>query len=215
MTDKQCERWKDFALRMARTCWKGRRNPGRKWIEEAVLDVFDSIDAQDLPLIRDWDNSDNYPEGHPWCRVDRYGHSAHPPYMCDLLTEWRWDYARANAQMPAKLADRIERAKDRDEYDLADDLEREWVDHWGGPVSSCVRAGLDVAVSMSAGVLGFTAGDVRHMYPEGVPDWISRQWDDGEIIGIKGVIPGVGFVPEPRGPCEKFTDMPDSASVWL
>lgn len=215
MTDKQYEQWKDFALRMARTCWKGRRNPGRKWLEEAVLDVFDSIKVEDLPLIQDWDNSDAYPEGHPSFRVDRYGDSACPPYMGDLLAEWRWDYVPTNARMPTKLASRIERANDRGDDDLAEDLERAWVDHWSDPVSCCVRAGLDLAVAMSDGVLGFTAGDVRAMYPEGVPDWISRHWDDGESIGVKAVIPGVGFVPEPKGPCEKFADMPDNASVWL
>jgi len=35
----------------------------------------------------------------------------------------------------------------------------------------CIRAGFDVAVSQSAGVLGFTAGDLRRMYNGVVQDW--------------------------------------------
>ena len=47
----------------------------------------------------------------------------------------------------------------------------QWSDQWGGPVCCCIRAGLDMACGPSAGVLGFTAGDLRRMFPEGVPDW--------------------------------------------
>jgi len=39
---------------------------------------------------------------------------------------------------------------------------------------SAIRAGLDVVVPesmVSAGVIGFTVGDIREMYPEGFPDW--------------------------------------------
>ena len=42
----------------------------------------------------------------------------------------------------------------------------------------CIRAGFDIAVNQSGGVLGFTAGDLRRMYNEDVPDWITNQdWD--------------------------------------
>jgi hypothetical protein len=45
-------------------------------------------------------------------------------------------------------------------------------------VSCCIRAGFDLAVKQSGGVLGFTAGDVRRMYDGAVPDWIAgRDWD--------------------------------------
>lgn len=87
-------------------------------------------------------------------------------------------------------------------------------DQWCGPVRCCLRMGLDLASEGSAGVLGFTAGDVRRMYPEGVPEWIARQWDDGKQIGVKAVCPGVGFVPEEKGPSERFEDMPDDAVLW-
>ncbi len=65
------------------------------------------------------------------------------------------------------------------------------------PVACCIRAGFDYAVKPSMRVLDFTAGDLRRMYPEGVPHWVKN--GDWETAGVKGVIPGVGFVPEPRG----------------
>ena len=40
-------------------------------------------------------------------------------------------------------------------------------------VSCCIRAGLDQASSPSAGVLGFTVGDLRRMYPSGIPGWVT------------------------------------------
>jgi hypothetical protein len=59
-------------------------------------------------------------------------------------------------------------------------------------VSCCIRAGFDMAVKQSGGVLGFTAGDVRRMYNGAVPDWIAGQdWD------------------------MPFERIPDDAPVWL
>jgi len=39
-------------------------------------------------------------------------------------------------------------------------------------VSCCFRAGLDVASSPSAGVLGFDVGMLRRMWPRGVPAYV-------------------------------------------
>jgi len=45
-------------------------------------------------------------------------------------------------------------------------------------ITCCIRAGFDLAVKQSGGVIGFTAGDVRRMYGGNVPDWITdRDWD--------------------------------------
>jgi len=58
---------------------------------------------------------------------------------------------------------------------------------------TAIRAGLDMVVPdymVSAGVLGFTIGDLREMYPEGLPDWLP------------------GFVkPKP--------ETPDDTQIWL
>lgn len=59
-------------------------------------------------------------------------------------------------------------------------------------VSCCLRAGLDRASEPSAGVLGFTVGDLRRMYPEGLPNWV-----------IEGYEPAI------------TADTPDDAGVWL
>lgn len=59
-------------------------------------------------------------------------------------------------------------------------------------VSCCIRAGLDRASSPSGGVLGFTVGDLRRMYPEGLPDWV-----------IDGYEPPI------------TNEIPDDAGVWL
>ena len=36
---------------------------------------------------------------------------------------------------------------------------------------------LDVASEPSAGVVGFTVGDLRKMYPEGIPQWIQDGYE--------------------------------------
>lgn len=41
-------------------------------------------------------------------------------------------------------------------------------------VQCCLRAGLDIASAPSAGVLGFTVGDLRAMYPLGLPKWTTE-----------------------------------------
>lgn len=45
-------------------------------------------------------------------------------------------------------------------------------------VTACIRAGLDVASAPSAGVLGFTVGDLRRMYPLGLPEWIAEYFKE-------------------------------------
>lgn len=59
-------------------------------------------------------------------------------------------------------------------------------------VSCCIRAGLDLASSPSGGVLGFTVGDLRRMYPEGLPGWV-----------IEGYEPPI------------TAETPDDMGVWL
>lgn len=48
-------------------------------------------------------------------------------------------------------------------------------------IECCLRAGLDVAATPSAGVLGFSVGDVTRIFEGNVPDWFSSQfkgWDE-------------------------------------
>lgn len=90
------------------------------------------------------------------------------------------------------------------------------IDRWMSPIRCCLRAGLDIAVSPSAGVQGFTAGTIRKMYPEGVPEWIVGQLDDQEQCEVTGVIPGVGLVLGDKvEKCPPFAAMPDNFPIWL
>lgn len=69
-------------------------------------------------------------------------------------------------------------------------------EQWEGPVRCCIRAGLDVASSPSAGVVGFTMGDLRRMYPEGLPDWVTT------------------FIIDPENPVP-LESISDQDGVWL
>lgn len=55
-----------------------------------------------------------------------------------------------------------------------------WEEQWVTPVTCCIRAGLDMASAPSAGVVGFTVGDLKRMYPEGIPAWVSEGMTNGD-----------------------------------
>jgi hypothetical protein len=167
MTREQFERWRDFALRMARTVYPATmRSPSRKWIVEQVGEFLDRLDGNgDVPAIVDWDGS----------------HGS--VIVTDEMSRFEHDL------MPWC----VERIEDDEEHE--DARER-----WWGPVRCCVRAGLDLASAPSAGVVGFTIGDLRRMYPEGLPVWIA------------------GGFHSPRGgkiSPRRIARLPDSEPVWL
>lgn len=58
-------------------------------------------------------------------------------------------------------------------------------------ITCCIRAGFDVAVEPSGGVLGFTAGDVRRMWAGDVPNWVKGWFED------------------------PFDSFPDDEALWL
>jgi len=194
MTSEQFIRWWTFADRMARTCYATSRRPSCAWICDTIDFFFECFTEENIAAIESWDNE---------------------PYPCDQMTEFLDNRSGYPPQCRAC------RDYDNDEPCRCDEIEElyyaQWDEQWGGPVCCCVRAGLDVALlgAGGMGVLGFTAGDIRRMYPEGVPDWIARQWDNGTVIGTAAVVPGVGFVPEAHGRCQRFEDMPDNVALWL
>jgi hypothetical protein len=188
MNADQYERWKDFARRMVTVAVSSRKKkPSRAHTREIIEFFFE-------------------------CRMDPYD-------------EWQrvkdWDYtgkAAGSNNYPMCVGDHI---RDIAEYHVPGywglpDGERgeAKIDRWMGPATCCIRAGLDLAAAPSAGVIGFTAGDLRRMYPEGVPDWVKGEpiW---ETIGVKAVVPGIGFVPKPTGDMCSFDDLPDDAKIWI
>ena len=51
-------------------------------------------------------------------------------------------------------------------------------------ITACIRAGFDVAVEPSAGVVGFTIGDIRRMWKNKVPDWV-KSWFETDFDSAK------------------------------
>ena len=233
MTPEQYDRWKDFALRMARTCYAKSRRPSAEWIVGVVEDFFDGIDRDDdwtTTLIESWDHSADHPtERQTWrsyCGCNGYRHEhGEPnrncdecrgsgthydffsgPLVCDMVMEHFDSYEPSSPECAACRQSRYD-----DDYDdslecRCDEIEEkhheQWQEQWGNPVRCCIRAGLDFASAPSAGVIGFTAGDVRRMYPEGVPDWVFppgeqlHYWPSEELNGT-------------------FDELPDDAGVVL
>ena len=201
MTQEQFERWRDFASRMANTCFRTRRRPNALWIKDVVADWFDRFDEADIPCVVDWDNSSVYPEGNPrrgragwlsYCDCDGRRSQAPDPQceechgrgvhyallgaLCvgDMVSGFLDDY-RGEAPRCRACNDSQGQAYSGADCrceDIDQLFREQWDDQWGGPVCCCIRAGLDCASAPSAGVVGFTAGDLRAMYPEGVPAWV-------------------------------------------
>jgi len=198
VTTEQYEHWKDFSIRMARTCFKRKRNPDTEEIEANVEHFFDCLDPEDLKSIVDWDHSDPYPEGSPRAGLDYGGHPKRAMLVTDMCKE------HADGWNPYYW------------YDLSETEEERRDDQFCGPVLCCIRAGLDMAVSPSVGVMGFAAGDLRRMYPGGVPDWITggpnHRWMTQHF---DGVVPDIGLLLGKSEVNGTFAEMPDAAELWL
>lgn len=168
ITPEQYEHWKDFALRMARTCFKHRRRPDTKEILENVEEFFECLDPDYLKDINEWDDSDN-----------------NVPYVTDLCEEMEENW---------------------NPYYWSDLSDAEWErrnDQFCVPVMCCIRAGLDMAVATSGGVIGFTAGDLRKMYPDDLPDWVTGGKDNRWSYWLKAKLNGT------------FAEMPNEAQLVL
>lgn len=63
---------------------------------------------------------------------------------------------------------------------------------FGEMLACCIRAGFDVAVSPSAGVMGYTVGDIRAIFKNKIPKWVND------------------FFEKPI-----TNDVPDDVEVWL
>lgn len=155
MTNEQFERMKEFATRMVPVAIGSNR--WRKVLAGHVEEVLARIDCENFGIhwrhIVDWDNKTKLPDDDGTCGFacsdDRY-------LLCDFMSVYCWD----------------------------NDLEREKEDRQGNcevvetkvgtALRCCIRAACDVAVAPSAGVLGFTVGDLRQMWPEGIPAWVNK-----------------------------------------
>jgi len=137
-----------------------------------------------------------------WGEYGSWDQDDHP--LCDHLSE----FFDVPASPRCKACTQSYLSDDYDESLECRCDEIEWMHfeqydtQWFGPVRCCIRAGVDMACEPSAGVIGFSAGDVRRMYPEGVPDWVFppderlQYWLSDKLNGT-------------------FTDMADEAKLVL
>ncbi len=226
MTEEQYERWHDFAVRMARTCYGGEVRagwPSGEWVLGEVERFFEGLDPLDIQVIRSWDHSDDYPEGHPHYHAETFEWGtryAHGPCMGDDMTEQENEgWYEIAADMPAAVWKGRDLAEAEDcgeiEYEIEGLIREEWIGRFYGPVHSCVRAGLDMACEPSAGVVGFTAGDLRRMYaPDPVPDWVTggpeNKWMERTMEHC-----ALGMIHRGSKVNGTFAEMGDGTRVWL
>jgi hypothetical protein len=172
MSTSELDRWKDFSYRMARTHYAKRQNPDLKWIE-SNLDFFFAEIGSDADLYKSWDGVEPYPPNHPNYNPSVSQWLNCPPCACDILSgvvDDIWYQAEQHAtDRELKLLDYYWERGDTDEYEA---IKEKIMERWEEPLSCCIRSGMDLAFEQSAGVVGFTAGDVQKMYPEGLPKWV-------------------------------------------
>jgi hypothetical protein len=155
MTKTQFRRMKVFAIRMARTL------PNRRYRKRTlahVLEILDQMDCKSFSIhysqIIDWDKSENYtPEeiaANPHLRYSRKNR---------LLGDWvGHEYGEYDPEITRKTPN-------------SDGCYRTVL---ANEVACCIRAALDVAVSPSGGVLGWTVGDLRAMWKtRPLPKWVT------------------------------------------
>lgn len=172
MTPEQFHNWRDFALRMARACYADSRRPSAQWVVEQVEEFFARYDEESAADVVDWDSA--------------------PAHICDETRQFVWDLQPA-FRWRLRARDVAEQDEDR----RAELAEAQWEEQWGDPIRCCIRAGLDMASAPSMGVVGFTVGDLRAMYPEGLPSWLDAGFTD------------------PSGATVTLSSLPNSAGVWL
>lgn len=152
---------------MAKTCFNPKRqSPTLQNIVENVESFFNDPNVIAFkPYFVGWD------ESHP----DEKGCQL---YVCDYVSEmFSYVWERAYHHASPKEQRLLDGFWDRGDYDAYDEIKNKIADRYEHPVHCCIRAAMDVVYDSSAGVLGFTAGNIRAMYPEGVPKWIVDGWE--------------------------------------
>ena len=178
MTKRDYQHWRGFALRMARGLYKDSDSPPGAWVFSTVAWFFSTMEDGEPDLVRriqTWEDTEASPGR------DRHGGTP----VCDIMSNFLEDLWDCD---PDTVFPRQEREDDDSAYDRYDET-------WGGAVRCCVRAGLDL-VSDREGVLGVTAGELRSLYPRGLPQWLLRLgWQDrqGQPVDL-GTVPAADHV---------------------
>ena len=181
MTQVANERWIDFSTRIARACYADNEQPSLKWILDSLECIFTEI-KDDLSLYTSWDDTEPYPKDHEY--YNSKDPTDRPLLLSSLISEGIEDeiYARIHrhsTEKESRVLEKLLERRDKDRWlEAYNHLKNQIVHRWSSPVHCCLRAGIDVAKSPSAGVVGFVVGDLKKMYPEGIPDWICDKWTD-------------------------------------
>jgi hypothetical protein len=164
LTGEQYQNWRDFALRMARVCYGTSTRPPASWILEQVTDFLDGY-RDEHEAICNWDES----TGVLSSVCDEFAdlESELTPtfnFVDDAEDDWCRD---------------DDEPIDYDELERRSELARaQWQQQFLGPVACCVRAGLDMATSVTGGVVGFTVADLKAMFPAGIPRYVQRHYEN-------------------------------------
>lgn len=199
MTREEYYRWKDFSLRLAGISMRVRRRPSVEWVKEQLQDFFFECDWED-------ENPGCWPaQIKGWCYT-----GGGEDYLCDFMGDF---CDRLNPYRYRLDAD-LEEKDTPTESGYFSRAAEQWHGQWFEPIEICLRAGIDAALNED-GVLGFTAGDIRAMYPEGLPDWVSSRFSGLDVIIPTGVASGVGFTFETKADGRPFEALPDDAAVFI
>jgi hypothetical protein len=119
---------------------------------------------------------------------------AHYFYWRHFQNDWPmmedWDGNEGNCCVGDEVTEFFEK------YLRWNERKEEYVGKFYDQITCCIRAGFDLAVKQSGGVVGFTAGDIREIFDGDVPDWVTKGWmKDNEPID--------------------FSQIPDDACLWL
>lgn len=143
MNQIQLDRWKQFSLGLAKNAYPTITTRRTERLMAEVEDCIDYVVCNDLSAINDWDRSE-YRDGRLY--EDSAG---------TRVDDWMWD-------------NRFEREVEDRKGNI--EVVR---GSFGTMIICCVRAGFDVAVAPSGGVLGYTVGDVRRIFDGEVPHWVN------------------------------------------
>jgi hypothetical protein len=179
MSEDKFNRWHNFSFRMAKTCYRQRKSPSFTWILATLEQCFEMVKEDGVDCFVSWDNTIPYPKNHN-CYGFRDGVPNKPQCLGDWFQEcieyevWVKPYDFATA----KEAKQLDKHNDKADFDKYDQVKEEIVSRVCEPVHCCLRSGLDLVGEQSGGVLGFTVGDLKRMYPEGIPEWITSKFTE-------------------------------------
>lgn len=122
----------------------------QKLLREEVADCIDWVVCNGLDTVDDWDSAVRG-EGSLY-------YEAASTRVGDYLWQHRYEFERAYRNGETELV----RGR------------------FGDMLSACVRAGFDMAVAPSAGVIGFTVGNLRDVFGGSIPDWIADRFGENK-----------------------------------